>query len=274
MKKLQILLIMVVLSTKLFSQNSDKKINEVTFLFIDNFYEKVIHKVNALTHNDKYKKHPLLYLFRAKSYYEMSRNPEKYETGKGTDYSDPLKSAQKDLYKCVKLDTKKEYSSQVSDFSEAIADTSNKLAQHYYVLGNARKSAGIYKYASKAIPNNPVLLLWQGLAEIKSKNPEGDKTVLLALDKIDASYIPPSSTSPVLARGMLILEEHLTTKGDAVNAAKAKKLVEVFKKYDPDELDKKKMEAREKKKAAENERVIRKFKSDDDKKVKGKVTFE
>jgi len=62
---------------------------------------------------------------------------------------------------------------------------------------------------------------------------------------------------------MLILEEYFTQIGDMEMAAKAKKMVDVFKKYDPEVLDKKKQEEK-KQKAKEKDVVMKKFYSDED----------
>jgi hypothetical protein len=114
------------------------------------------------------------------------------------------------------------------------------------------------------VTNDPILQLWEGISEVKSKNSvEGDKNILEALEKIDENFEPSEVTAGVLAHGMLIVEEYLTQIGKTTEANKAKKLVDVFKKYDPDELDKQKM-AERKEKAKEDNKVMRKFYSDDD----------
>ena len=97
---------------------------------------------------------------------------------------------------------------------------------------------------------------------------------MLALEQIDENYKPNKATSGVLAHGMLLAEEYLKTTEYTKEAAKAKKLVGVFKKYDPDELDKQKM-ANRKEDAKKDDTVMRKFFSyeddEDNKNVKGKV---
>jgi len=277
MKKLSILLLLATFSCfKISAQSDDKKITDLVFLYADEKYEKLVSKSLALTQNDKYRKHPSPYIYAAMGYYEMSRRPGKYDVGeRDSKYKNPLKSAQKYLYKYVKVEKKAtkyfpDYEGSPEDYEEislAIADSSNTLAQQLYLMEKPRKAASIYKYTAKAVPNDPVLVLWQGLSEIKSKNTlEGDKNLIAALKRIDENYKPTKATSPVIAHGMLLAEEYLAKKGDSENAAKARKLVEVFKKYDPDELDKKKMEER-KKKAKADDKVMRKFYSDEDDEV-------
>ena len=291
MKKYKILfLLLLVVSSGLFAQDkkakaNDKKIDDLIFMYVDEKYDKVVFKGESMMQSDEYRKHPLVYIYTAMSYYEMSKRPGKFDVNeKNAQFPDPLKMAQKHLYKFIKVDEKapKYYdNSWFDDFKEfyiQIADTSNKLANYLYLNDQYRKSAAAYKNAYKAVPSDPVLLLWQGISEVKSKNAiEGDKNLAAALKEIDEKFVPSKATSAVLAQGMLIAEEYLREKGDITNADKAKKLTGVFKKYDPDELDKKKMEAR-KKEVIKDDSIMRKFYSDEDdednKDKKGKVIIE
>jgi len=287
MKKLKVIcIVLLIVSAKLYGQKSGKKIDDLTFLYVDEKYEDVIFKSQNLMQNDSYKKHPLIYIYASMSYYEMSKRPGKFSVGeKDSKYPRPLKMAQKYLYKFIKTDKKapKLYNnSWAEDFKEyyvQLADTSNKLAQYFYMDEKYRKSASAYKAAFRAIPSDPVLQLWQGIGEMKSKNSvEGKKSLAAAMKAINEKFIPTKATSPVLAHGMLLAEEILRKIGDYENADKAKKLIDVFKKYDPDELDKKKMEERKKKIIADG-KVMRKFFSDEEdednkKKKKGKVVIQ
>lgn len=251
----------------------DKKITNLNFLYVDEKYDKLVDKSVSLMLNDTYKRHPMPYIYAALGLMEMSKKPEKFSVGdKDTDFPKPLKDAQKYIYKYLKAEEKAQkyfpdYESTIGDYQDffnSVADTSNKLGQHLFLMEQHRKAANEYKNAFKAIPNDYVLLLWQGICEIKSLNTvEGDKNVKEALKHIDENYKPSPATSGVLAHGMLILDEYFTQKGDSENAAKAKKLVTVFKKDDPDELDKKKMEER-KEKAKEKDKIMKKFYSDED----------
>lgn len=258
------------------------KVDDLTFLYVDEKYDKVVYKGEGLMQNDDYRRHPLVYIYTSMSYYEMSKRPGKFSVGeRDSEFPKPLKMAQKYLYKFVKADAKaqKYYENNwFDDFKEyyiQLADTSNKLGQYLYLNDDYRKAAGVYKNTAKAIPSDPVLLLWQSICEVKSKNTvEGKKNMIAALKKIDENFKPNDATSGVLAHGLLLAEEYLKTTEFTKEASKAKKLVDVFKKYDPDELDKQKMEKR-KEEAKKDDTVMRKFFSDEDdednKNVKGKI---
>ncbi len=289
MKQIKLILASVLLSVTSLSAQNDKKIDDLIFLFVDGKYDKLVYKGEALMQNDKFKKHPLPYIYTSMAYYEMSKQPGKFSVGeKDSDFPKPLKSAQKYLYKFIKKDSKapKYYDqSWKDDFKEYylnIADTSNKMAQFLYLNDKFSKAASVYKSASRAVPDDSVLKLWMGIAYIKAKNtPEGKVALIQAMKEIDENYVPSKATSAVLPHGLLLAEEIFRGKlEDYENADKAKKLIEVFKKYDPDELDKKKLEERkaEAEKKARDEKVIRQFFSDEDdednKNLKGKVLIE
>lgn len=287
MKTFKIVCILLIFVTsKGYAQKAGKKIDDLTFLFVDEKYPAVISRAEGLMQSDSYKKHPLIYIYASMSYYEMSKRPGKFDVGeKDSKFPKPIKMAQKHLYKFLKTDAKaKKYydNNWKDDFKEyyvQLADTSNKMGQILFLNEKHRKSASVYKAAYRAIPSDPVLLLWRGIEEMKSKNSvEGKKSLAAVMKLIDENFEPNKATSSVLARGMILAEEIFTgTLNDTENANKAKKLVEAFKKYDPDHLDKIAMEKRlaEEKKAAEKDRVMRKFVSDESDKDnlnrKGKV---
>ncbi|MCO6501080.1 MAG: hypothetical protein J5I47_12000 [Vicingus serpentipes] len=274
MKNLLLLSLTIILSFNFtFSQKVEKKLEDLNFLLIDEKYEDVVYKGENYMQNEDLKRHPLVYLYTAKGYYEMSKQPGKFDVGeKDSKYPKPLKTAEKHLYKYIKQQDKAkkyfpDYEGTIEenmDFFEAIADTANKLGQLLYAMEQPRKSASEYKNAFRAVPMDPILQLWQGIGEVESKNSvEGDKNILAALESIDENFKPFEATKGVIAHGMQIVEEYLRSKGDNTNADKAKKLIEVYKQYDPDELDKQKKEERKKKMKADD-KILRKFYSDED----------
>ena len=275
MKNLILLSLTLLLSlNQLLAQKVEKKLEDLNFLLIDEKYEDVVYKGENYMQNDTYKRHPLVYLYTAMAYYGMSQQPGKLDVGeKDSKYPKPLKMAEKHLYKYNKQQSKAkkyfpDYEGTIEEnleFFETIADTANKLGQLLYVMEQPRKSASEYKNAFKAVPMDATLQLWQGIGEVKSKNTaEGDKNLVAAIKAIEKdSFEPFKATRGVIAHGMQIAEEYLRSKGDNTNADKAKKLIAKYKQYDPDELDKKKKEEREKKMKA-NDRIMRKFYSDED----------
>ena len=263
MKLLFKITLMTLFLTKIgYAQEEDKKISQLTFLFVDEKYDKLVDKAGFMMESDKYKRSPLVYAYLAMGYFEIAKHPDEYDIE--DKYKKPLKNAQKYAYKFVKKDKKKQYIGEYKEFLQALKDTSNKLAQHFYIIGKYSKANSIYKYTMKFSPDDPIIKLWTGIAYIKNNNAtEGERLALEALAEIDENFEPDEVTAPVLPQGLLIISEYFANKGDYETSEKAKKLVEVFKKYDPDEMDKAKKEER-RKKELEKEKEIKRFYSDDD----------
>ncbi|MCB0400719.1 MAG: hypothetical protein KDD41_01425 [Flavobacteriales bacterium] len=275
MKRIKLLLtVLITLPFCLSAQKSDKKIDELVFLFVDGKYDKLVYKAQSAMEDDDLRRHPLPYIYCSMAYYEMSKLPGKYSVGeKESEFPNPLKDAQKYLYKFIQKDSKaqKYYETNwYDDFKEYyinIADTSNKMAQFLFLNEKYSKAASVYKAAARGVPADPVLKLWLGINYIKAKNTnEGKLALIEAMKEIDEKFVPSKATSAVLPHGLQLAEELLRSNELYTEADKAKKLVEVFKKYDPDELDKKKMEERQAKakEAAKDDRVMRQFYSDED----------
>ncbi len=254
--------ILVLMSKVALAQEEDKKISQLTFLFVDEKYDKLVDKAGFMMESDKYKKNPLVYIYLSMGYYEIAKRPDEYDIEEK--YKKPLKYAQKYAYKFVKKDKKKQYINEYKEYLTALKDTSNKLAQHFYIIGKYSKANTIYKYTMKFSPDDPIIKLWTGIAYIRNNNAtEGERLALEALSEIDENFEPDKVTAPVLPEGLLIISEYFANKGDYQTSDKAKKLVEVFKKYDPEEMDKAKKEEK-RKKELEKEKEIKRFYSDDD----------
>lgn len=270
MRKLTLIITtLTILSSNLFGQ--DKKVDDLVFLYVDGKYDKLVYKAEGLMQHDDYRRHPLPYIYASMAYYEMSKLPGKYSVGeRDSEFPKPLKSAQKHLYKFVQKDAKaKKYydTNWKDDFKEYylnIADTSNKLGQYLYNNEKYRNAASVYKLAARGVPEDPTLTLWLGICNLKAKNTyEGKLALVEAMKVIDENFVPSKVTSGVLPHGLLLAEELMRTNEMYEEADKAKKLIEVFKKYDPDQLDEKKLEER-KEKDKQDDRVMRKFFSDEE----------
>lgn len=244
---------------KLSAQN--KAVDDLKFLFVDEKYEKCIYKAEKYSDNDNYKKDPLIYVYAAMAYFEIAKNPDKYEE----DYAKgALKNALKYAYKFTKKDKKKEVVGEYQTFLNTLKDSTNKLAQTYYLTDDYRKANYYYKKIEKFDPNDPVIKLWTGITYYKSKNIGSSKIEFdAAMKVIQPGYEPNETIRGVLPFGLKEYADIMKEQGEHSKSSSAKKLFEDYKKYDPDVIDAKKMEER-KKKAQETEKVIRKFQSEEE----------
>lgn len=259
MRQVVILLLLGLTGLKVSAQN--KAVDDLKFLFVDEKYEKCIYKAEKYSDNDKYKKDPLIYVYAAMAYFEIAKNPDKYEE----DYAkSPLKNALKYAYKFTKKDKEKEHVGEYMAFLNALKDSTNKLAQTYYLTDDYRKSNYFYRKIEKYDPEDAVVKLWVGITYYKNRNIGGSRIAFEeAMKQIKPGYEPNETIRGVLPFGLKEYAELMKEQGEHSKANDAKKLFEDYKKYDPDIIDAKKMEER-KKKAQETEKIIRKFQSEEE----------
>ena len=96
---------------------TDDELNQLLVWFVDEKYEKVLFKAIRYTEDDKQKKHPVPYLYMAKSYLGIHNSDdndlrETYEVDK----LKALKNALKYAGKFVKKDREQEYVPSEQDF--------------------------------------------------------------------------------------------------------------------------------------------------------------
>lgn len=233
-------------------------LDKVIILFVDGKYEDCVFKAERLTENDKYKKDPVPFIYVAMSYFEIAKS-EKLQEKHPKAFAEAIKWADKGRKKDKTGDVIPNY----KDFFAALKDSANKLGHHFYLVENYSKALSAYKMALKVDPNDPILHLWKGLAAAKAKNvAEANLGFTEANKKIVPGFMPDMVTAPVLAEGLLFYSEYLQSKSETAQASNARNLAQEYKKYDPEELDKAKKEARLKKEKEKSNVINKRFVSD------------
>jgi len=256
----KIFLAIALLPVLAFAQE-DKKIQDIKFLYVDEKYDKCISKCESLSDNDSYSRNPLVYIYGSMSYFEVSKNPDKYDEELS---KKPFRNSMKWAYKFGRKDKKKEYAQEFAEFLKILKDSASKLGQTFYLTEDFRKSYTIYKDAAK-FSNDPVFLMWKGLSELKKNNiAGGEMSVKTALEEINkAGFEPSEETRGTLAFAFKEWADYLSNKGEYSEANAAKKRIEDYKKWDPKVLEEAEL-AKRKAKAKEQENIIRKnFKSEE-----------
>lgn len=259
MKKVRYLISGMVLlfSFLLKAQENDPQIDKMIILYVDGKYEDCVWKAARMSESDKYSKHPLPYLYVAMSYFEICKNPKLQEK-----YPKALWDAINYLSKFQKKDKDKKYTSKYADFFRTLKDSLNKLGQHYFITEDYRKASKVYKTAMKVFADDPVMVLWNGLCFAKTNNAgEAEKNFMMAMDSIKPGFQPDPVMAPVLAEGLLLYSEWLQTQGKKTDASLTS-MIEEFKKYDPEELDKRKKEEKKKREMERAKEEIKRFQSE------------
>lgn len=244
----------------------DKEIDKLIFLYVDEKYEKCVDKGISLTEDDNYRKEPLPYLYVSMAYYEIAKTDELQEK-----YPKAFKDAMKYAYKYRKKDKNLEYAGKYKDYFITLKDSANSLAQLYYKTEDYRKAAYTYEQIVRFDPDAYLMQLWQGVAEIKSRNiGEGERNLNMAMEHLNDSYKPDKIEASIATQGFNEYADYMESKGDMAAAKKGRKLAEKFKDYDPEVIKQREAEA-----AKKNEpvREVKKFETTEEEAQKQKTKF-
>ena len=134
-------------------------------LYIDEKYDKLIDKSYNYTQNDKYKRHPLPYIYCSMGYYEMSKDGAYRDH---EDFKNSQKNALKYAYKFRSKDKTGQYWDDYQEYiSElrmtVIEDAENQLGAEKTI----KKAFSTYKYLTKIDPEDGTAWLMRGYCELK-----------------------------------------------------------------------------------------------------------
>lgn len=202
MKKILLSLTIITLSFgSLFAQEDDKKLSKIAFMMVDGKYIDVVDKAEKLAEDPDYRRNPTTYMYIAQGYFELARNWEYQE-----DYPSAIKESLKGAYKMVKYAEKEENEKIIkinNDFLTQLKDTVIKISEIYYDTDNPRKAAYYMGKIVKFDPDDYAVWLMKGIYEIKARNiGEGVKSIKLAMENIDANYVPDEVSAQTLVNGL------------------------------------------------------------------------
>ena len=135
---------------------SENELNQLLVWYVDGKYEKVLYKAIRYTEDDKQKKHPVPYLYMAKSYLGIHNSDdndlrETYEVDK----LKALKNALKYAGKFVKKDKEQEYVPSEQDFFEELRLETIIAAETEIDNGKLSKAKSYYKYLTALDQEDP-----------------------------------------------------------------------------------------------------------------------
>ena len=236
-------------------QTVKKEFDKLIFLFIDEKYEKCASLGIKYTEDDELRRDPIPYLYVAMSNFEIAKDVTLDEK-----YPDAFKDALKYAYKYRKKDDNLLYWDRYENFFASLKDSANKLAQYYIAQEQFRKASSVYKYVNRFDPDDPIMQLWWGIADVKARNiGEGERNMTLAMEKIDDSYLPDKEILWVTSKGFEEYAAYMDSKGDYSGKRKGEQLAEKYKKFSPEEIEKQKKLEAEKNKP---KREVKSFETD------------
>ena len=189
MNRILLVLIWAICSMKpLVADAKGDEFDDLLALYIDEKYDKLVTKAYSYTQNDKYRRHPLPYVYAAMGYYEMSKD-QKYKE----DYPRAQQYALKYAIRFRKKDADGNYLEEYRDFFSELRATVIEDAENQ--LGTAktmRKAHKIYRYLTQLDPSDGASWLMRGYCEAKMRlGTEAEKSMkvgtpaILNIEKLD-----------------------------------------------------------------------------------------
>ena len=135
---------------------TEDELNQLLVWYVDGKYEKVLFKAIRYTEDDDQKKHPVPYLYMAKSYLAIHNSDdsdlrESYEVDK----MKALKNALKYAGKFVKKDKEQEYVPQEQEYIEDLRKETIIAAETEMDNGKFTKAKSYYKYLTTLDQEDP-----------------------------------------------------------------------------------------------------------------------
>jgi len=178
--------ILIILSLLFYTAGNtvfSQEFQDLLILFVDEKYEKCFAKSIKYSENDKFKKHPLPYLYASMASFEMSQDHQ-YSENWPKAYSTALSFAKK--YR--KKDPDNTYKEDSQEYLDKLKGIIYEELENYMLEGSEKgykKALGGVKKVCSFDPKDYGAILIQGELEILTKNKtEGRKTVARGLDLI------------------------------------------------------------------------------------------
>jgi len=144
---------------------AQEEFDDLLSLYIDEKYDKLIDKAYRYTQNDKYKRHPLPYIYASMGYFEMSKDG-KYRDHE--DFKNSQKNALKYAYKFRSKDKELKYWIEYQDYLSDLRGTVVEDAENYLdVEKTVKKALSTYKYLVKIDPEDGPSWLLKGYCEVR-----------------------------------------------------------------------------------------------------------
>lgn len=197
-RNILILLFAIIFVTPTFSQSNDKQINKMTFDMVEKKYENVIGRAEKLQRDSEYRKNPWVYLYLSQAYYEIASDPQYME-----EYSKAFREALKAAYKLYKYSDESDLNLKVyqdhQSYLSKLKDSAITLSEIYYDNEDPRKAAYYLGRITRFDEDDYAVWLMKGVYEIHSRNiGEGVKSIMLAMENIDESYVPDEVSAQTL----------------------------------------------------------------------------
>ena len=148
------------------SVNAQEKFEDLEKLYLEGKYEKLVEKAENYTDKDKWKKHPVPYVFCSMGHYEIAKDIEFRE-----EYPKAQANALKFAAKFRRVDKKDEFFDKYAGYLTELKEYSLETAQESLEESEWSLALRIYKYINVFNPEDGSVWLLRAYCEARMKQP-------------------------------------------------------------------------------------------------------
>src|SRR5262245_60091775 len=243
MRKIAVFIAVVLASTAVQAQK--EKYTKLFDLYTMEKYQKCIDAAEGYTQNEKTAKDAEPYLYLAMSYFEISKDPDRFDIKKFPELKEPLKKAVNYTAKFVKRDKDGSLRAENKEFLDELKEAAVDGIKGMYERKETSKYAAFARDLSKAYDKDyPVTLLTGIYLVYGNSQSEGVKNLEIAMENLKKGGMPEGGfdrlNKRILTDGFMMHTQYLI---DTKDKKKAQSTIALAKDLLPDSEEIQKQEA-------------------------------
>jgi hypothetical protein len=232
-----ILLFVVVFATsQAYAQKDKEKYTKLFDMYTMEKYVKCIDAAENYTTSDKTAKDPEPYLYIAMSFFEISKDPDRFDLKKYPELKDPMKKAVNYTAKFVKKDKDGSLRAENKEFMEELKEASVETIKGMYERKETSKYASFARDLSKAYDKDyPVMFLTGMYLVYGNAQSDGLKNIDIAMENLKKTGKPEGGferlDKHILTDAFIMYSNYLN---DSKDKKKAQSVMDLAKELLPD----------------------------------------
>jgi len=173
------------------AQAQKEKYTKLFDMYTMEKYEKCIDAALGYTESEKTAKDPEPYLYISMSYFEMSKDPDRFDSKKHPEYKDPLKKSVGYAAKLTKRDKDGSFRADNKEFLEELKEATMEAIKGMYERKETSKYVSLSKDFSKAFDKDYPIMLFTGIYMVYGNSQsDGMKNIDVSMENLKKTGIP------------------------------------------------------------------------------------
>jgi hypothetical protein len=199
-------------------------------------YDKCIDAALKYTKSEKTAKDAEPYLYVAMSYFEISKDPDRFDLKKNPELKDPMRKAINYTARMAKKDKDGSVREENSEFMEELKEAAADAIKGMYADKETSKLATLSRDYAKAYDKDYAVMLYSGIYLIfGNSQSDGNKNLDIAMENLKKASVPDGGwdriSKRLLTDGFVLYSGYLM---DAKDKKKAQSVLDVAKALLPD----------------------------------------